>query len=277
MNLVEREWVSWLDRGEMACPWCGSGELAPALDSVTSSAVRCGSCQRLTEICGGIWSALGAHRPARTIAQFANSIPPETWFYEMAWRRSASKRFSNGAVSLEAELAELHAALSLDPGDPVVDLGCSEGLYARRLAQTGARAYAVDHSRRFLRAARRRARHEGVGGSVLPTQAVAQHLPFVNGSMAAVAIGGTLNEIGDRALALAETRRVLRGGGKLFSMSLVPAHNLLGRGFQRSLGATGIHFPSVETVTSEMEAAGLSVMEARCDGVLLRVTATKSA
>ena len=95
--------------------------------------------------------------------------------------------------------------------------------------------------------------------------------------MAAVAIGGTLNEIGDRALALAEAGRVLRCGGKLFSMSIVPAQHRLGRALQRSLASTGIFFPTAESVTSEIEAAGLEVTEMRCDGVLLRITATRSA
>ena len=46
--------------------------------------------------------------------------------------------------------------LALQPGELVLDVACGAGRFARRMAATGARVVAFDHSERFIRRARQR-------------------------------------------------------------------------------------------------------------------------
>ncbi|MER3486306.1 MAG: hypothetical protein C4345_10360, partial [Chloroflexota bacterium] len=46
--------------------------------------------------------------------------------------------------------------LAIQPGDLVLDLACGNGVFARRLAELGARVVAIDFSERFLERARAR-------------------------------------------------------------------------------------------------------------------------
>jgi SAM-dependent methyltransferase len=214
---------------------------------------------------------MGPYHAQRSLAQLANSIPPEPQLYEALWRRSAPRRFSGGAIDLTAELRELHEAVEPERGQLVVDLGCSEGLYGRSLAAAGSIVLAVDHSRGFLQQARRRARRNQV--SLWPVRALAQYLPLADASINAAVIGGSLNEIGDRAAALKEARRVLTTDGRLFSTSLVPAQGSAGQTFQRSLGVTGIQFPNLAETEQLFESAGFTIDDTRVHGILLRIRA----
>ncbi|MCU1345571.1 MAG: Methyltransferase type 11 [Acidimicrobiia bacterium] len=251
----------------LLCPWCEAPSPLPV-----AAGLRCQRCGRLSAVQRGVWDAMGDQHRQSTLAQLANSIPPEPQLYEALWRRSAARRFSGGAVTHSGELGELVAAIDPQPGHVVVDLGCSEGLYGRTLAAYGAVVLAVDHSRPFLVRARRRASRAGV--PLWPVRALAQHLPVADGSVDAVVIGGSLNEIGDELAALVEAHRVLAPQGRVFSTSLVTAASRAGQRFQRMLGGTGITFPSVAETALLFESAGLSVIDLRCDGILARVQAT---
>jgi ubiquinone/menaquinone biosynthesis C-methylase UbiE len=176
---------------------------------------------------------------------------------------------------ISEELAELVAALRPGPGRVMVDVACSEGLYARALAAAGSTVIALDHSRPFLKRVVERARHDDL--PIAAVRGLAQHLPVGDGAVVGVGIGGSLNEIGDKADAVAEAARVLSPDGRLFSMSLVAARTSRGRAVQRLAGAAGIDFPS-ETVTVDLaERAGLTPIDQRRDGVVLRLTAERPA
>src|SRR5688500_17240569 len=95
----------------LRCPWCSAGETTAATD-----ALRCGVCGRTSAIRRGVWEAMGPHRPERTLAQLANSIPPEPQLYEAVWRRSAARRFSGGALVLADELHDLVDAVEPERG-----------------------------------------------------------------------------------------------------------------------------------------------------------------
>lgn len=62
---------------------------------------------------------------------------------------------------IDAEIDWLVSALSLEPGDAVVDLGCGPGLYCERLHDRGLAVTGVDVSRTALDRARRRADETG--------------------------------------------------------------------------------------------------------------------
>lgn len=217
----------------------------------------------------GIWRALGPDRPERTPAQVLNALAPTAWGYERLWRHRSLSLLSGRHYPLAEELDELIGWLDPSPGAVMVDVACSEGLYARALAKRGATVLAVDHSLAFLRAAQRRAAAAGV--RIVPVQALAQHLPIVSGAAAATCMGGSLNEIGDRPTAIAEMGRVTAEGGRAFTMSLIAAGSVGGRIVQRLARPSGIHFPSHFETLADLQAAGFTVVHQRAEGVVLRI------
>ncbi len=258
----------------LACPWCRAGSLEAIVEDGDADVIRrgvlhCGACGRSTEVLDGIWHALGPHRPRRNAAQLTNRVPVVSQLYEAVWRRRSLSLLSGRHFPVPEELSELATWLAPHPGQVVVDVGCSEGLYARRLARQGTLVLAVDHALGFLKAAQRRAAAAGV--LIAPVQALAQHLPILDGAADAFAMGGSLNELGDQAEAATELGRVVRPGGRGFSMSLVRGSTARGRALQSGLGVQGIDFPTPEATEQLFTAAGFGVVARRRDRVVLRL------
>ncbi len=253
------------------CPWHPSEQVA----WVEGALVCTADPSHRVEVRDGVWEALADQRPSRSPAQLTNIFPPTTYVYEAGWRVRSLGLLSHRPFPVREELAELEAAVGDVDGELVVDVACSEGLYGRRLAQRGADVVFVDHSRPFLRRARWRSDREGVGDQVIAMRSVAQRLPLRDGSCAAAVMGGSLNEIGDQRAAFAEMARVLRPGGRLFSMSLLRSTRPLGGVVQRLLGPSGIAFFSVAE-TRALLPATMRVVEERVDGIVLRLTAEKA-
>jgi SAM-dependent methyltransferase len=218
----------------------------------------------------GIWDAMQGRSAPRTLAQLSNVIPLTARLYEDTWRRRSLTLLSGRLFPIDEELAELRAFVS---GGTVVDVGCSEGLYARALAAHGAHVVAVDHSMAFLRRAGWRARREGVRIDLV--RALAQHLPLVDDSCDAAVIGGSLNEIGDLDGCLRECARVVRPGGRLFVMSLVRARTRRGRALQTLLRPSGIMFPTSDETIDLVTSAGFVIETTRRDRVVLRTSAVQ--
>lgn len=221
-------------------------------------------------VSGGIWDAMGGAHAPRTLAQLSNLVPPTPQLYERLWRVRSLSLLSGRSFPIAEELTELDRALPEVDDAVCVDIGCSEGLYARHLAARGARVIAIDHSRPFLK--RARARADRAGTRIAPVRATAQRLPIRDDAVDAAVIGGSLNEIGDRRAAVGELARVVRPGGIVFVMSLVTATTSRGRVLQRVLGPSGIEFPSLADTTEEFEAAGFDVAAQALDRVVARTT-----
>lgn len=119
---------------------------------------------------------------------------------------------------LERELALITELAGVDRGGLMIDVGCSNGLYARALEQARRRSGAdglvvgIDLSLPMLQEARQRARREDLRISFI--RASAQALPFATGTANVLVMGGSLNEIGDIQAALAEWRRLLAPRGR---------------------------------------------------------------
>lgn len=64
--------------------------------------------------------------------------------------------------TIDAIVAWIAAAVGLEPGDAVLDLGCGPGLYATRLAQRGMMVTGVDYSRRSIDFAQNAAQTAGL-------------------------------------------------------------------------------------------------------------------
>jgi SAM-dependent methyltransferase len=234
-----------------------SARLAVAGDDVGSQVVE------------GVWHAMGERCPHRTLAQLSNVVPPTPQLYERVWRRRSLSLLSPRRFPIDEELGELVDAVRPATGQVIVDVACSEGLYARTLAAEGASVIAVDHSLPFLRRTRQRA--DALSRRVSPVRALAQHLPVRDASVDAVVMGGSLNEIGDQAAAIAEMGRVLKPGGSWFCMCLLPATRPVGRAAQMLVRPSGISFPTLDDIEGWCGAAGLEVTSSRADGVVLRL------
>jgi SAM-dependent methyltransferase len=265
----------------LRCPSCSvNSQLTlqgPSVGEVTrSGTLRCESCGKSSEIVDGIWNAMGTHHPPRTLAQLSNVVPPTPQLYERLWRVRSLSLLSGRSFPNSEELSELNSWFKpLPAGSRIVDVGCSEGLYARSLAASGHTVFALDHSKLFLE--RVIERTKGSGLAIVCVRAIAQHMPLADASAAAVMIGGSLNEIGDQVQATAEMGRVCAPGGLLFDMSLTTAQTLAGRILQTVLRTSGVEFPSKDKTRALFEQAGFSVDRMRADGVVLRLEGTRRA
>lgn len=205
------------------------------------------------------------HLPRRGAAGWVNDLAVTARAYEPLWRRHSLALLSGRATSTAAELRTMAAWLAGAIGAPtaarplagrrVLDVGCSAGLYARTLARAGADVVALDASRAFLRETARRAEREGLVLTLVHADAHA--LPFRADAFDAVAVGATLNELGDPRRALGELARVTAPGGALWLMYVRRARGAA-RGAQRLLELGGTRFPDPDDVERWALAAGWS-------------------
>ena len=106
----------------------------------------------------------------------------------------------------------------------------------------------------MLKEAARRARRVGAEPSYVRTDA--HNLQFADACFSGAVCGGTLNELGDPARALRETRRVLEPGGRLAVMGILRARTRNGRRLQRILSTGGIRFFEPDELRSLLDHAG---------------------
>ena len=261
----------------LRCPFCHEGPLDLSHvvdrtgDRINDATLRCQSCGRTTEVADRIWHAMGTATMAKTLAQFSNITPPTPQLYERLWRVRSLSLLSGRRFTNEEELTELTEWLAPAPGKVFADVACSEGLYARALAQRGATVIAIDHSRPFLRRVLTRAGDL----PIIAVRSLAQNLPIAAEALDGAAMGASLNEIGDQRGAVSEMARVTRLGGAVFSMSLTTATTSFGRRVQRVLGPLGITTPTVDETVSLFEQADLDVRSRQLDRIVFRVGAIR--
>lgn len=146
----------------------------------------------------------------------------------LAGRRSRAREFFASVAgeweSVRTELfgqrLDLQLALSLlDPGAIVGDLGCGTGHLTSLLAPHVARVVAVDGSSEMLSAARER-----VAGcrNVELHLADLEQLPLPDAALDLATLSLALHYVPDPARAVAEAWRVLRPGGRLVVLDMMP-------------------------------------------------------
>lgn len=227
--------------------------------SIRRGRLRCPICRACYPIDGGILDLLGPLALPRSPAQIVNYLPPTAWGYERLWRPRALPLLAGEPLGYARELPLIVGLAAPGRGGLFVDVACSNGLYARALerARGGAPGHTigVDHALPMLRQARAYARAEGLRISYV--RASAQALPVAPGSAAIVAMGGSLNEIGDAGRALAQLRRTLAPDGRCVMMGLVRAETAAGRALQGALGAGGVAFWPLAELNRRCAEAGL--------------------
>jgi len=230
----------------------------------------CDGCASRYPILAGVADFLGSRQPA-TPAQMTNDWPLTAWVYERAWRPFALSLFSGAPFPYRRELPLMARMMEAQRGGLYLDVACSNGLYARALARTmrGAEGHVVgiDHSLPMLAQARRFACDASLRVSYL--RATAQALPLAAGQAAGVAIGGSLNEIGDLDPCLAEVHRTLRPDGRYVAMTLARAATIYGRLFQRLLGLGGIQFWSSDELEAHFARHGLQAIACQQYGLVM--------
>ncbi len=125
----------------------------------------------------------------------------------------------------EARLRRLGlAALHLEPGENVLEVGCGTGQALALLAQdaTGSRITGIDLSEGMLGVARSRLAKMGLAGRAGIIHGDALCLPFAGSAFDAIFLSFTLELFSrpDITRLLAECRRVLTGGGRVCAVAL---------------------------------------------------------
>lgn len=205
----------------------------------------------------------------RTPAQWTNFVPLTPKVYEDLWRVHSLSILTGGPFPMERETALLLQWLEPKPGGVHLDIGCSTGLYARALSQgcPEAQVVGIDISYGMLREAARKVAQEG--RKVFLVQADAAALPFFSGSVDGVCMGGTLNELGkDAEKVLRECRRVLKSGGRFFSMHLLQSDTWQGRLLQEAVKLGGIRFWTRSECQEMFREAGFRNIQLETHGIV---------
>lgn len=247
------------------CPACsGALELRDRTDAegeIVRGALLCGGCGARYPIRAGIADFLQAPQPASP-AQWTNELPLTAWVYERFWRPYALTLLSGQPFPYSRELPLINGLIEPRRGGLFLDVGCSNGLYARALAQ--AQGYVqghvvgVDKAMPMLHEARQRARTAGLRISFV--RAEAGHLPIAARSATGVSIGGSLNEIGNLDACLAEVRRTLGSKGRFVAMTLARAATPLGQLAQQAFQTGGLAFWSEAELNARFERHSLATV-----------------
>ena len=154
------------------------------------------------------------------------------------------------------------------PGKTYLDVGCSTALYARSLkkAEPESQLVAIDFADVMLDEARIKA--EANQTDILLIRADAREMPFFAKTFDGIAMGGTLNELGDELKVMFECRRVLKDEGTLFMMHLIKSATWYGWIFQNSAEWSGLKFWTVEESNALFQRSGFIVEDQFTKGIV---------
>jgi SAM-dependent methyltransferase len=228
------------------------------------------------EIKNGYLDLLKTRLGADNVANLTNFLPGAGRGYEPLWRVRSLTLLTGEPFPKDREVRIISDLVGLERGGRYLDLGCSAGLYTRSLSrQLGddGGVVGVDISPSMLKEAARRARKIGARSSFV--RADAHNLPFADACFSGAVCGGTLNELGDPARALRETRRVLEPGGRLAIMGILRARTHRGRRLQRILTTGGLRFFEPDELRSLLDHTGFQPGPLRTHGLIFFVGAIR--
>ncbi len=175
-------------------------------------------------------------------------------------RRSTSQAFFSSRAGqwdrVRAELYGTRAELTpfaalLDPYWVVGDLGCGTGQTSAALAPFVAQVVAVDESSAMLTAARKRL---GERDNVDVRSGRLEDLPIGDGELDAAILSLVLHFVVDPAVVLAETARVLKPGGRLLVVDMLPHER---EEYRTTMGHLWLGFDAAQ-LTTWLERAGFA-------------------
>jgi ubiquinone/menaquinone biosynthesis C-methylase UbiE/DNA-binding transcriptional ArsR family regulator len=169
-----------------------------------------------------------------------------------AFFSSASGQWDRLRMELFGERVHLTALLSLlDDRLVVGDLGCGTGQMSESLAPHVARVVAVDGSADMLQAARTRLQAHG---NVDLRQGALEALPLADAELDAAVVSLVLHHQPEPGLVVSEAARVLRPGGRLLIVDMLPHDRTE---YQQQMGHVWLGFPE-ETVRRYLATAGFT-------------------
>ena len=136
----------------------------------------------------------------------------------------------------------------LDPDWVVGDLGCGTGLMAEAVAPFVKQVHAVDDSEAMLVAAEKRI---GPRNNIRLYQAALESLPLSDNSLDAAIMILVLHHLPDPDAALAEVRRVVKPGGRMLIVDMVPHERAE---FEENMGHVWLGFAESDVVRRAREA-----------------------
>jgi len=171
-----------------------------------------------------------------------------------AFFSSAAGQWDRLRLQLFGGRTHLMALLSLVDDRLIVgDLGCGTGQMSEALAPHVARVIAIDGSADMLRAAR--ARLEG-SSNVEVREGALEALPIEDGLLDAVLVSLVLHHQPEPGRVLAEAARVLRPGGRILVVDMLPHDRTE---YQQQMGHVWLGF-SEDTTRRYLTAAGVSAV-----------------
>ena len=239
--------------------------------------VRSPATGKTYHIKNGYLNMMGRGFGADNIANLTNFLPGAGFGYEPLWRVHSLSLLVGEHFTNERELRMMTSLVQLDRGGLFLDLGCSAGLYTRNMAERlgeDGEMVGVDISPSMIRGAVRLSRKADVNPSFV--RADADNLPFADASFAGVLCGGTLNELGDPARALRESRRILEPGGRIAIMGILEAETKSGGYLQRFLTTGGVQFFAPDEVQDLLAEAGLEPDQLISRGPVFFASATRT-
>jgi SAM-dependent methyltransferase len=244
--------------------------------TIVGGKLRSPTSGEIYEVKNGYLDLLKGRVGAANAANLTNFLPGAGPTYEPLWRVHSLTLLTGEPFPTDRELQVISDLVRLERGGRYLDLGCSAGLYTRSLARAlddGGGVVGIDISPSMLKEAARRARKIGVKPSF--ARADAHTLPFADASFSGAVCGGTLNELGDPARTLRETRRVLEPDGRLAIMGILRARSSRGRRLQRLLATSGVRFFDPEELMSLIDHAGFNPDPLRRHGLIFFAGATR--
>ncbi len=193
--------------------------------------------------------------PAQSRAAQSNEWQLTAWAYERIWRPYALTILSGQVFGYDHELPLICAGIAT--AQVIVDVACSNGLYARAAARTAPQAVVIgiDRAWPMLVEAERRAHaaHLDIGYVCADARA----LPMPDAGCDAILIGGSWNEMEETHRVIAEMSRISRPGTQLRSMGLTASLRWPARVIQPLLATHGgVHFPAAQELATTMATHG---------------------
>jgi 2-polyprenyl-3-methyl-5-hydroxy-6-metoxy-1,4-benzoquinol methylase len=152
--------------------------------------------------------------------------------------------------------------LGVAAGSDVVDLGCAEGVFARRLAAAGLRVTGVEPEPRLRERFMSEAANTGHVSSLRVVDGTAEALPFPSASVEALVMTEVLEHVADPSSCLKEIARVVRPGGRVcLSVPTGPSERVFSTLHPRYLrNATHLRIFKKRDLIDLVEDSGLRVL-----------------
>lgn len=222
----------------------------------------------------GVLDLLGAATPL-SMAAWSNEWTITAWLYERIWRPFALTLLSGQSYPYPREQHWL-CSNGVAPQGVVVDVACSNGLYARMLAQAYPHTHVIgiDRALPMLVEAVIRARRANLRISYV--RADARALPLKTACAATVVIGGSWNEMEELPQVFAEMARISAPRATLLAMALLQSRRRLGRLVQRVLRSGGVQFFDAQTLTNDLRRAGWEMQTPVVTGLVWQGVGTRT-